>query len=143
MRFDKTKFTGEGGHKDYLHYLGKGEPSTGYEYMFRQYNSSNDEGRNSRLSFYIFNPEGGLGAGSYVQEPIKEGEWIFLTGVVRGKNVEMWKNGVMKDSDPLSGYDIVPRNGKGPLRIGTGMGKAYFNGALDELRVYNRALSKE
>lgn len=142
VRFDSTEFVGEGSQNDYIHFLGKGGNSGDYEYMFRQYNSSNAQDRNDRVSFYHFNPEGGLGAGSYVQQSISPGEWIHLVGVIRqGTMVEIWKNGVMIDSDPLSSYNIDLQNGNAPLRIGTADTDSYLQGSIDDLKIYSKALS--
>jgi len=141
VKFNRTKFIGEGNNKDYINILGKGDDGE-HEFVFRYYNSSNIEGRNNRISFYMFNPQGGLGAGSYVQENIQPGEWMFLVGIYNGTHVQLWKNGVLKDTDPLSGYDIVSRNGDAPLTIGTVGSNKYFRGSFDELRIYNRVLTR-
>ncbi|MBX4196208.1 LamG domain-containing protein [Candidatus Pacearchaeota archaeon] len=141
VKFDRTSFVGEGSHKDYVHFLGKSS-SGNHEFVFRQYNSSNNEKRNNRISFYMFNLDGGLGSGSYVQEPIIKGEWMFLTGVYDGTHVQIWKNGVLKDQDNVKDYHIVPANGKAPLTLGTSDGSSYFKGSMDEMRVYNRALTQ-
>lgn len=142
VNFRRTKFIGEGSQNNYLHFAGKSEDNN-HEYTFRQYNSSNAEGRNNRLSFYVFNLHGGLGTGSYVQEPIVIGEWVHLVGVVNKTHTQLWKNGVLKDADLLSDYDIVPGNGNAPLRLGTSDGDSYFRGAMDEVRIYNRALTPQ
>jgi hypothetical protein len=142
VKFKRTSFVGEGKNKDYISFLGKGSEDN-HEFVFRYYNSSNKEGRNNRISFYMFNPDGGLGSGSYVQEPIKINEWMFLTGVYNGTHVRLYKNGVLKDTDVLTDYDIVSRNGIAPLTIGTVSEKKYFRGSFDELRVYDRALTSE
>ncbi|MBS3172558.1 LamG domain-containing protein [Candidatus Woesearchaeota archaeon] len=141
VKFTNTVFSGGGGTNDYLHYMGKGSSSQGYEWVFRQYNGSNPSNRPNRLSFYAFNLTGGWGAGSYVQEPINTSQWVFMTGVIDGTHTKIYKNGVLKDQDPLSGYGIVMQDGSAPLVIGTSDGNSYFKGTVDELRVYNRALT--
>jgi hypothetical protein len=40
-----------------------------------------------------------------------------------------------------SQYHINPQNGTAPVRIGTRDFKSYFKGAIDDIRIYNRALS--
>jgi hypothetical protein len=64
----------------YVYWMGKGE-SGRYEWATRMYNYTNKEKppRPNRISFYLFNAEGGLGQGSYVQEPVRPGEWIQIT----------------------------------------------------------------
>lgn len=140
VKFMGTEFVGEGSHKDYIHFLGKSNNGNN-EYVFRQYNSSNDEGRGNRISFYLFNLNGGLGAGSYFQEPIIIGEWMHIVGVANGTHVQVWKNGVLKDADTYSGYNIRPENGEAPLNLGTSDGNSHFRGSIDELKIYDRALT--
>jgi hypothetical protein len=73
--------------KGYVHWLGKG---TGFgnsgqqEWTFRMYNLVNDANRPNRISFYVFNPEGRLGVGSYFEDPddpVVAGRWMHFTGV--------------------------------------------------------------
>jgi hypothetical protein len=58
--------------------------------------------------------------------------------------IEWYKNGVLKDQDPFidSEYDINPQNGTAPMRIGTKDFASYFKGAIDNINIYNRALSE-
>jgi hypothetical protein len=60
------------------------------------YNESSP--RPNRISFYVFNPQGGKGVGSYFQEPVQAGEWIHVTGIADGQKQEasIYKNGVFK-----------------------------------------------
>jgi hypothetical protein len=139
-RFDNTSFIGEGLRKNYVNYLGKATPEN-YEWEFRQYNSSNQQDRSNRLSFYVFNPEGGIGVGGYVQENITEGEWIFIAGVLEGDKIKIYKNGELKNTQYFSDDEIRTRHTKSDLYIGTADKGAYFKGAIDELRIYDRALS--
>lgn len=126
----------------YVHWLGKGVASQ-HEWTFRMYSAGNSEGRENRISFYAFNPSGGEGAGSYTQDPVVTQEWLHFVGVidVAAGTIKIYKNGVLRDTDPLSGYSIVPQNGTAPLRIGTRDFASYFKGAIDNLYVYNRVLT--
>lgn len=133
-------FTGESA--GYVNFLGKGLPGQ-HEWTFRIYNSTAQDGgsRAKRVSFYAFNLTGGLGAGSYFQDDLNANEWIFVTGVIDGTNTHIYKNGVHRDSDPLSGYGIAMGNGTAPVRIGSRDGSSWFQGSVDMLRIYDRALS--
>lgn len=128
----------------YVHWLGKGV-SGQHEWTFRMYSSDNTELRENRTSFYMFNLTGGQGAGSYVQEPVTPGDWIHYVAVVNmsADTITWYKNGVQKDQDPfqVSSYNIVPQNGTAPVRIGTRNFTSYFQGAIDDVRFYNRVLS--
>ncbi len=141
VKFDDTSFIGEGTYDDYKNYLGKSTWGEGYEWEFRQYNSSNIENRGNRLSFYAFNITGGLGSGNYVQENITLGEWIYLVGTINGTHTAIYKNGVFKGTSPLSNYGIHLENGNSSLRIGTTDFTTFLNGSIDEFRVYNRTLN--
>jgi hypothetical protein len=139
VKFEDFNFPGEA--EGYVHYLGKGNWEQGYEWMFREYNQSNIQGRSKRLSFYTFNSSGGQGVGSFSQEDIMLGEWIHLVGVMNGTDTQLWKNGQLVDVD---GYEriIFPEHGRAPLFIGTTDGSSYLNGSIDELRIYNRKLDR-
>jgi hypothetical protein len=138
LTFPDTEGTG------YVHWLGKGVAGQ-HEWAFRMYSSDNIEGRENRTSFYLFNLVGGLGAGSYVQETVAPGTWYHYVAVVNMSTdtIRWYKNGVLKDQDPFinSEYHITPRNGTAPVRIGTKDFASYFKGAIDNIAIYNRALS--
>ena len=141
VKFDDISFIGEGTYNDYKNYLGKSTWGGGYEWEFRQYNSSNLENRGNRLSFYAFNITGGFGAGNYVQENITLGEWIYIVGTINGTHTAIYKNGVFKGASLLSNYGIYLKNGNSPLRVGTTDFTTFLNGSIDEFRVYNRTLN--
>lgn len=141
IKFDQTSFIGEGSNRDYINYLGKGSVDNGYEWFFRQYNSSNAEGRNNRISFYAFNPEGGLGAGSYFQKNIERGKWEYITGVINETHIKIYNNGILQNTNLLSKYNIQMKNTKSDLYIGKSESGNYFSGSIDELRIYNKSLN--
>lgn len=132
----------------YVHWMGKGMPSQ-HEWALRMYNKditcSEDNDRHNRISAYAFNLSGGLGSGSYVQETVTAGEWIHI--VARYDTETNWiyifKNGVAKDHDQLneSEYNVVQGNGTAPFRMGTRSLWTFFQGRIDDVRIYNRALS--
>lgn len=141
IMFNQTNFSSPG-EKAYLQFMGKASPGN-YEFAFRQHNHTNSEGKGDRISFYLFNLSGGLGAGSYVQEPIQTGDWVFLVGVYNGTHVELWKNGVLRDRDSILEYGLIPGNGNSPLKIGSVDDNLYFNGAIRELMIFNRTLERK
>lgn len=138
VKFDRTAFVGEGSQKDYINFIGKGSAGN-HEYVFRQYNSSGKTA--NRISFSMYNLSGGNGATVYVQEPIKKGEWMHLVVTYNGTHLQMWKNGVLKNTTALKDYGIVPKNGAAALQIGTRDGSSYFKGSFDDFAIYNKALS--
>lgn len=141
-------FTGEA--EGYIHFLGKQEWNTApnYEWTFRLYNDKafDSVSRSKRISFYVFNLSGGLGVGSYFQDDLKENEWIHVVGVANGTHTMIYKNGVLRDTDAyapgLKGFvDIVPGNGNSPLRIGCSDRSSAFQGSIDDVMIFDRALS--
>ncbi len=150
LKFHRTDGTG------YVHWLGKGQGSGTQgqqEWAFRMYSQDNTEHRANRVSFYVFNPEGHEGVGSYFQDPVKPGEWIHVVGVADGERTYMYKNGVFRKCDQYRGKGdgsceshpplvITPKHGSAPLRMGHRDGNSYFLGGLAKVRVWNRALSR-
>ncbi len=122
----------------YVYWLGKGERGR-HEWVFRMYSRDNAEGRQNRISFYVFNTAGGLGVGSYFQDPIRAAEWIHVVGVADRERTSIYKNGVLRKSDVYRGA-ITPGHGTAPLRIGTRDLHSFFAGGIREVRIWSRPL---
>ncbi len=138
----------------YVHWLGKGEADQ-QEWVFRMYqdDATNCPGtpsnRSRRISFYVFNlsaPPGqtNRGCGSYFQDPIEAGQWVHVVGVVDNgvKTVSIYKNGEWRHTDSYDGI-INPEQGSAPVRMGTRDQISFLEGALAEVRVWNRPLTDE
>jgi hypothetical protein len=137
----------------YIHWLGKGEARQ-QEWAFRFYSGTSKD-RPNRISAYIFNPEGGLGAGAYFQDELSTEEWIHVVACfdpgdadTRGAGVQIYKNGVRRLGPPSAGvlynnprWRIRPRPGAAPLRLGTQDTTSFLTGGLDEVAIYPRVLS--
>jgi hypothetical protein len=132
----------------YVHWMGKGVGGQ-HEYVSRMYNK--DTGRPNRISGYAYNADGGLGAGSYFEDPTTAGQWIHYTIVIDSRPtgayplgfIKIYKNGVKRDEDTLAGeYNIHPTNGTAPFRVGTrDFVSGYFQGAVGKVAIYNTALT--
>jgi len=149
MRPDTLQFTHQEG-SGYVHWMGKGVMRQ-HEYVARMYSKTNSENRPNRISGYAFNLSGDLGAGSFFQDPVAVGQWIHVTVVINTLNrsstyptgyIRIYKNGNVRDTDSLQGYDIVPRNGTAPFRIGSRDLNSFFRGAIGKVAVYNYELSR-
>jgi hypothetical protein len=58
------------------------------------------------------------------------------------RQVQMFKDGRLRDSDPLSGYDIVPSNTSTPVRIGTrGDDTGFLVGKVRRVAFFDRVLT--
>lgn len=129
--------------EQYVHWLGKGERGQ-YEWAFRMYSLSTPPGpRQNRISFYVFQPDGGRGCGSYFQDPVTPGEWVQVVGVAdtATRRTSIYKNGRPRHSDSYA--TLTPRAGSAPLRIGTRDFASFFQGAIGSVRVWNRPLTEE
>ncbi|MCX7006146.1 MAG: hypothetical protein NTY53_02670 [Kiritimatiellaeota bacterium] len=126
----------------YAHWLGKGEPHQ-HEWVARMYQAGNSEGRFNRISFYAFNLMGGLGAGSYFQDLLTEGTWIYVVGRIDSMNTSIFSDGDQRDTDSLAGYGIVPEHGSAPVRIGTRDFQSFFHGAISRVAIYGAPLSAD
>jgi len=85
---------------------------------------------------FIMGQGGWAGDGSDFGIPLPLNEWHFIAAVADGTNLLLYDNGELKDT--LSYTGIVGVNGE--TKIG-GAGDGYFNGTIDEVRIYSQALS--
>jgi hypothetical protein len=131
------------GASEYIHWMGKGV-SGGHEWTFRHYvqgGSGEASSRQGRVSFYHFNPSGGLGAGSYFQDAMDNSEHV-VSATADLRQVQMYKDGKLRDTDLLSGYGIVPKNTTTPVRIGSrGDNTGFLVGKVRRVAFFNRVLT--
>lgn len=72
--------------------------------------------------------------------PIRLNAWSYLTATYDGVTLKLYVDGVLMGSRTLSGNLLTST---GPLRIGgNSIWTEFFKGNIDEVRVYNRALSQ-
>jgi hypothetical protein len=135
----------------YVYWLGKGAAQQ-YEYGGRMYSFTNSETppRPNRISGYAFNLSGGLGSGSYFQDSVSTGEWIYVTIIFNTTKtsqaaptgyVKIYRNGNLRRSTSLNQFDVIPGFGAEPLRIATMSMQSYFDGAIGKVAIYNYELS--
>lgn len=60
---------------------------------------------------------------------------------MNGTHTLIYKNGVLRDFDDISGYGITMGNGVAPVILGGMSHGGYFYGSMDELRIFNRSLN--
>jgi hypothetical protein len=152
----------------YVHWLGKGTgagDSGQQEWTFRMYNrddTTENPPRPNRISFYVFNPEGGEGVGSYFQDTLQQGSWIFVVGVADSTRTYMYRDGTYRRCDTYRGasagqcpihyqpppndslqLEIDPIAASSPLRLGTRDFGSFFQGGLTRVRLWGRALNAQ
>lgn len=134
----------------YVQILGKNRYDDRSEYELRMYNQTTVNDRSQRISGYSFNPEGGLGTGSYFQDPISVDEWVHVTVVINmiatsatypTGYTKIFKNGTLRDTDALQNFNVVPGNTSAPLNIGAASLDSFFEGRVARFAVYNYELS--
>ena len=122
------------------------------EYVARMYSKINRENRPNRISGYAFNLEGGLGSGSYFQDPVTAGEWLLVDIVINTVKisptyptgyVKIFKNGVLRDTTRLDQFNVVPGNGTAPFRVGTRDRNSFFKGPIGKVAIYLHELTPE
>lgn len=164
LRIDNPNFNGETSAK-YVNFLGKGNGGND-EYLLRLYSADSPD-RPSRLSAYIFPLGGGLGSGAaYLADdpnmdlpPLTPGEWYQVVATYdsgdfldQDASVKLYINdaeyglGEYGITSPGAKYantvhPITPGNGSAPLNLGTFNMSSYFEGALDDVAVFDRKLS--
>jgi hypothetical protein len=160
IRPDVLTFRGETRER-YIHWLGKcgsGECEWGLRFY-----SQDSPSRPNRLSAYIWNPDGGEGAGAYFQDTLTPGAWIHVVAVYEPGDqdtdppagVHIYRDGVHRLGPPSPGtlyrtFGIVALHGRLPLRFGTrdaaisgSAGASYLTGGLDEVAIYPRVLTPD
>jgi len=74
-----------------------------------------------------------------VEQKLNPGEWYHIIGTFDGKEIKCYLNGVEKSSGKISSIMSSPD----PFFIGQDGWVNVFNGVIDEVRMYNRALSSD
>jgi len=98
------------------------------------------ESQLNRLTFYV---REGVGNSKRIASDVTlteiTGKWTHVAAVFDGDKLMMWVNGI-KQSQEATGGNLTNR----PLSLFVGKYSiSYFNGTVDEIRIYNRALSEE
>ncbi|MFB6115151.1 MAG: LamG-like jellyroll fold domain-containing protein, partial [Candidatus Nanohalobium sp.] len=97
--------------------------------------------------FRVNNESGNRLSSGYSSATTKEGEWDFVVGMYEPdqQEVSIWVDGSKEASVYGSNFGSNLQSNSQPFEIGGGIsawGDAYFNGSFDDVRIYERALSK-
>jgi hypothetical protein len=110
-----------------------GNPTKGY----RMYQNAFGNGTPS-LALVVY---GASFTSLYVgSTPITAGSWIFVTLVINNASVKFYHNGAVTNSLTNAANSLDDGSG-GDLNIGTYGGGFFFDGKIDDIMIYNRALS--
>ncbi|MCR4335923.1 MAG: PKD domain-containing protein [archaeon] len=69
---------------------------------------------------------------------VDQTQWYHIVGTYDGSNQKLYVNGELKNTKPNSGTPVVTTN---PIYIGRNRTGQYFNGTIDDVAIWNRALS--
>jgi len=89
------------------------------------------------MNFLVKNP-GNVTAG--IGDSLDGGVWYHIAGVVDGDEIRIYLNGELKGTAAING---PVTDAQLPLYIGSDDSGNHFNGMMDQLLIYNRALSEE
>jgi hypothetical protein len=73
---------------------------------------------------------------------LNTGQWYHVAGTWDGAQVRIYLNGIL-DNDPPDSYSLTLNTDTRDLYIGGRSGTDLLNGTLDDVRIYNRALTLE
>lgn len=126
--------------------LTKSLPGNGHQYTL-SYRAST----NGQVSFYVDDHHIEVAPGSWSEEAafaesnfsIVDGEFHYIAGVRKGTITELYVDGILVGTDSSS--TILSASSSNNVVIGgreNPSSDPYFNGLIDEVQIYNRALSQ-
>ena len=80
------------------------------------------------------------GGGNYCTSPVKFDQWVNLAGTFDGATMKFYLNGQRVGSKPLKPGTTLASKGK--FVIAGTKRRSFFEGILEDVRIYNRALSE-
>jgi len=96
--------------------------------------------RGGRYLYFTLSLDGGHVTQSTPNNAIEPDEWLHACATWDGSNARIYVNGEMVLEQAQSGELVPPQL---PLRIGHRNGSThYYNGIIDEVRIYNHALTE-
>ncbi len=132
--------TADSGIVDLISKLGGGQA----EWQLCMYNQTYSS-RPSWISFYQYNPSGGLGAGDFSTGVVSINQWVYATGAVHSTDSQHGLPYVYRDAavhtgipDNWSKYGLTYTPGNAPVTVGwkgTNSSYGYFEGRIGEVRI--------
>lgn len=91
--------------------------------------------------FYMYgNASGALVLSQFAAFSFSAGQWVNVTYIIDGTDFKLFANGELISSGSQA-QTIFTDGSKGDFTVGTYGGGFHFNGRIDDLAVYNKALS--
>ena len=97
-----------------------------------------------RLGFQ-FNTVGAGAQWVTAQQDLTPGQWYHIAGIFDGTSINFYLNGELKDTNTLGAPTTIESNLNKLLIASDGWSEftGYFNGTVDEFRIYNEALPEQ
>ena len=95
---------------------------------------------NSELRFKVKDNDGDAERPGIAEADLSLGTWMHVVGVYNGYNAMIYLNGVMKDYHGNANLDLLQTGQQACFGYNNG---GFFDGMLDEFRIYNRALTRQ
>ena len=76
----------------------------------------------------------------YAKKTVEIGQWIHLAATIEGETIKIYTDGQL-DTQEIKGGP--PNTNPAALGIGSAIHHGSFNGVLDDVRLYRRALNAE
>ena len=117
---------------DWSRLVGKGDTK------LRNYGVWEENGASKKILWQQYDKNGKSILSFTSNADVEIGKWVHVAAVIRGKKGEIFINGRLDTSETRTG---IPATSGDPLTFATCSWHSAFPGALDDIRVYNRALS--
>ncbi len=132
----------------WTYYNGAGTGGKQYWTLLNKQNTGNGNDDPFHMLVYSANNAPGIRVGngstainlSSASTPLNDNRWHFVTASRQGTTIKLFVDGIQKDTQQLSGSttnSAVMAFGVWPNYVN------YYNGLLDEIRIYNRALTDD
>ncbi len=125
--------------------IGKREAGSPYHQysMFAGYiNGAGGLVSSKKIGLFFYAGDGAANAQSmYTTNDVFDGQWHHVSATRSGLTIHIYVDGVDQPLTVVSNTMIVNVTNTGNLTMGRNNDIVYYNGKLDDVRVYNRALS--
>jgi hypothetical protein len=98
-------------------------------------------GATSQAGFNIYYTSGPGQSGLNGTTNVDDGNWHFVLGEYDGTTLSLWVDGVENAQTPVTGVTLMSNALNFEVGGNCNGGGRFYNGTIDEVRVYNRALS--
>lgn len=91
------------------------------------------------VRFFVYNTSGSVKGITVGTSLVPFNSWTFISGTYDGSTFRIYINGIQETTTFT--WSGTMNNTVGNLRIGSSLSANYFNGTIDEVRIWNRSLN--